>query len=358
MVTSKRGEKREMRLSEKSLEELEKLELELHERNEESNYSSYSEKIAVYEEMHCKLRILVKNNKKEYINYLENVGKMLVHHLIRYGTYLKMEYQKDDHMAEYSLKEALRYDSRNPIAAYRLGFLSYKSRDYEKALQYFGRAIENQTIYKGIDYILNEKQLVNAHLYLTNSALYIAKKTYEQLMQLPHSNTNEISNYEFSSLFQNLTENEQYLEQHAFYKVSNGENITCSKEECEELIGNMPKDHLILYFNDRNITLGFNGKDEWLNQNQGDMLRYFLIKSNEASPATRFTFQDYFSQTNQAGEVNNNTFIQSIRRLRAKIDRIGIPPVIQTIRNNQETAYYFDETFPYTVMYRVDYEIE
>lgn len=346
-----------MRLKKMTLEELEELEQELHDQEQESDYSLYSRKIKVYEEIYNRLRKLGKE-KKEDNSYLKYVTKKLVFNLIHYGTFLKMQYEKDDQTAIHCLKKALNYDSRNPSAAYRLGFLSYKHKDYESALHYFQKAIENQEYYDQKDYCLNEKQVVNAHLYLTNSALHIAKYTYEKIIGLPYKSQQELPNYEFSSLYQSLTENEKYLERHAFYKISQDETTTCSKEECEELITNVPLNTIVLYFNDRNIKLVYNENEVNISQNHGDMLRYLLTKSSVDSPATRITLHNFFLDSHVKGVVNKDALIKAISRLRNKLRSCEIPSIIQTTNYRGETAYYFDRTLPYIVMYRVDEEIE
>ena len=52
-----------------------------------------------------------------------------------------MNHVKDDASAIASLKKAIALDKHNPIAHYRLGFLSYKKQDYVAAVQYFQQAI-------------------------------------------------------------------------------------------------------------------------------------------------------------------------------------------------------------------------
>jgi Tfp pilus assembly protein PilF len=98
---------------------------------------------------------------------------MLISYLVRYGTYLKTQYQKDDYAAEHSLKKAIQYDRENPIAHYRLGFLSYKKESYSSALVHFQNATHHQKTYSNNEYRLTNQQVYNAHLYLSNSALYI-----------------------------------------------------------------------------------------------------------------------------------------------------------------------------------------
>ncbi|MBT2696186.1 hypothetical protein J7E79_01895 [Bacillus sp. ISL-40] len=273
-----------MSLRHKTLEELEDLEAELSAREAERGSNNYTMKINLYEEMYRKLQHLVRQKNDDYTSSLEYVKRKLIYCLINYGTYLKTEYQKDDRLAAKCLEEAMKYDHTNPISPYRLGFLSYKNQAYSKATQYFQKAIENQKYYQNNQYKLNSQQQVNAYLYLTNSALHIAKSTYEEMKQLPASNDLEIPNHGFSPLFKRLLENDQYLQSHAFYKISQTEKTTCSKEECEDLIKSKPFETIILYFSDRNISVFFEGEETSLTQDQGNMLSYFLLKSSEEDP--------------------------------------------------------------------------
>jgi tetratricopeptide (TPR) repeat protein len=242
-----------MSLRDKTLEELEDLEAELSDEETESGYANYYMKIEIYKEMYRKLNRLVRQRNKEYIHSLEYVRKKLVFHLIHYGTYLKTEYQKDDHLAARCLEDALNYDRTNPIAPYRLGFLSYKTMDYAKAIQFFQKALDHQRYYPDQAYKLNGQQQVNAHLYLINSALRIANQTYEKMNQL--TDLQNVPKQEFSPLIENILVNEQYLQRHAFYLVDETGKTTCSKEECDNLVERPPSETLLLYFNDRDILL-------------------------------------------------------------------------------------------------------
>lgn len=105
------------------------LETDLNDKDNDSEYSLTSQKIQVYEEMHRRLRQLVRDQKED-VNYLHSITELLVFNLIHYGTFMKMNYQKGNNTAKLSLKKALNYDRTNPIAAYRLGFLAYKDKDY------------------------------------------------------------------------------------------------------------------------------------------------------------------------------------------------------------------------------------
>jgi tetratricopeptide (TPR) repeat protein len=338
-----------MSLRDKSIEELEEIEEELNE--QEHGYSNFSMKIDLYKEMYRKLSQLVRQHNEDVQSSLDYVKRKLIYCLIHYGTYLKTEYQKDDYLATRCLEEALKYDKTNPLAAYRLGFLSYKFNEYTKAIQYFQNALDNDQYHRQHLYQLNEQQQLNAHLYLTNCALHIAKEAYEKMNQLPLAKTHKIPKQELSPLFSSLIENEQYLLRHAFYKVNKEGRTTCSKAECEKLISSPPHDTLLVYFSDRTIIAVFNGKEASLTQDQGNMLSYFLLNSSEALPATRHDFS-------VVDTIIPNTYTTNVNRLRRKLTQQGFPSLIQTKRYYNETGYYFDESFPFYIMYRSDEEIE
>jgi hypothetical protein len=178
------------------------------------------------------------------------------------------------------------------------------------------------------------------------------------MIGLPYKSQQELPNYKFSSLYQSLSDNEKYLERHAFYKISQEETTTCSKEECEELITNVHLNTIVLYFNDRNNKLVYNENKVNIIQYHGDMLRYLLMKSSVDSPATRITLHNFFLDSYIKGIINKDALLKAISRLRKKLRICEIPPIIQTTNYRGETAYYFDRTLPYIVMYRVDEEIE
>ena len=111
-----------------------------------------------------------------------------------------MNHVKDDASAIASLKKAITLDKHNPIVHYRLGFLTYKERDYVSAVQYFQKAIDSQLYYQNHEYVLNEQQLFYAHMYLTNSALYVANQSYQDMERLGWSDVDLLSDYEISPI--------------------------------------------------------------------------------------------------------------------------------------------------------------
>ncbi|MCC3646871.1 hypothetical protein JGK52_09285 [Cytobacillus oceanisediminis] len=261
---------------------------------------------------------------------------------------------KDDRVAFSSLKKALNYEKNIPIAYYRLGFLAYKHDDYSQAVRYFQEALNYQKAEGYPEYKLNQQQEFHAHMYLANSALYVASSTYEAMEDLSYSSAKQLPNLALSPLYETLSDNEQFLKNHAFYKISKGQIETCSKETCEEVAENGEKNTLVVYFNDRENILFFNGEETIITPGQANMIRHFLLSSNEKNPCTRMTMKDLFGRTGTDGEVKKNTFIKSIERLRTRLKTLNMPDIIDVTQYQGETAYYFNETVQYIVLFRVD----
>jgi tetratricopeptide (TPR) repeat protein len=341
-----------MRLRNKSIDELLDLEEELRSSIYEGDDSSLINLIVVYEELYRKISLDIDS---EFATSLEGIHKRLISYLIRYGTYLKMVDQKDDGSAISSLRKAVRYDRENPIAYYRLGFLTYKQRKYVEAISLFKNALHYHPIYKGKEYRLNDQQLYNAHLYLTNSALHIAEKTQRSLEKLSIAATQDrLPNLEISALYELIQQNEGYLLSHAFTIYSNEGMRKASKDECERLIESQTSTTLILYFSDRTNSIHINGREETLSVSQAEMLRYFLLKSNEVNPATRHKFFNLYDNRGKLFEMPKNTYIQNVNRLKAKLRLLGVPSIIETKNTSHETGYYFNQELPFMVMYRSD----
>ncbi|MEH7574348.1 hypothetical protein V7176_22695, partial [Cytobacillus firmus] len=201
---------------------------------------------------------------------------------------------------------------------------------------------------------LNQQQEFHAHMYLANSALYVASSTYEAMEDLSYSSAKQLPNLALSPLYETLRDNEQFLKNHAFYKISKGQIETCSKDTCEEIAENGENNTLVVYFNDRENVLFFNGEETIITPGQANMIRHFLLSSNEKNPCTRMTMKDFFGRTGTDGEVKKNTFIKSIERLRTRLKTLNMPDIIDVKQYQGETAYYFNETVPYIVLFRVD----
>ncbi|HSI67646.1 MAG TPA: tetratricopeptide repeat protein, partial [Planococcus sp. (in: firmicutes)] len=195
-----------MRYTNMTLEELEEQDRQLHLQSDELEESLlYQRKIELYKVMHLKVKQRV-HRKLEDQSYLDDITEQLVFNLVHYGTYLKKADQKVDQVAIPNLKRALSYDPHNPIAAYRLGFIYYRNGNFINAVNYFQKAILSERFNMNKKMALTDPQKVNAQLYLTNSALHIAKESQEDLAKFPADEVEKLPGYEFSSLYDSITE--------------------------------------------------------------------------------------------------------------------------------------------------------
>lgn len=344
---------RTLKIKDLTLDELELLEQDLHENGEKSDYGYYMQLVIVYEMMYKKLKSLARNNGPQYDHSLQHTKNVFISHLIKFGPYIKMNHFKDDGNAVELLIKAIGLEQKLPIAYYRLGFLAYKHGKYGSAVRYFQQALNKQLL-NDPSYALNQQQEFHAHMYLANSALYVASHTYETMEKLPYLPEEQLPNLELSPLFETLSSNEKYLLNHAFYKITKNKTETWSKEACEDLYENSEPNELVLYFNDRENILLFNGEEVIITPTQANMIRHFLLSSSKENPCTRMTMRDFFGRTGSDGEVRKNTFIKSIERLRGTLRSIDIPEIIDVTQYRGETAYYFNESVPFTVLFRVD----
>lgn len=288
---------------------------------------------------------------RDYVYLKEQVGKKLIENLVDYGTYMKTIEQRDNKSAEESLKKALRYDKNIPIAHYRLGFLSYKKSDYSKASNHFQQAIELNKLNSDPKFKLNELQQFYAHLYLVNSALYVAQYANESLTELEKEGFEQLPNYEISPLFDVISSNEEYLSENAFSVVTKKGRRFCSKFEAEDLLETKSK--LICYFGDREFTVIFNGKNTTLSQNRAELLRYILLYGTENRPATKEDMIDIF----KSPQISDNTFYQAIRRLKSQLDSISFPTeTIQGKRINAQPGYFYTGELDYYIIHRSDFD--
>ncbi|MGD6967415.1 tetratricopeptide repeat protein [Rossellomorea vietnamensis] len=340
-----------MSLEKKSIEELLDLEEELKAEMDLKENVSYAKLIRLYETLYRKIR---REPNNEYKASLEKIRQHLIFHLVQYGTYMKTVYRQDDKAAENSLGKALRYEKNLPIVHYRLGFLHYKQRSYTSALLHFDSALRFQMSHGFDKYRLNDQQLHNCHLYLSNCGLFIAKNTQEDLDNLNlNVDMKNVLHYEISPLYRLISENEQYLARHEYCKISLGSNEYCTKQDCEP--AREEQETIILDFTEREISVIYNGIMNVLSRNRGEIFRYFLLKSNEAAPLTRHDFYDIFSVSGENGEVPKNTYTQNIRRLRAIFKEIGIKDdIVINKPGSSETAYYYNQKYPFIILHRSD----
>lgn len=351
-----------MRLREKSIEELLDLEADLRQLIDDEQDGSVSRLIEVERELYRR----IKNDKKsEYSSSLEKIKGDLVSNLVRYGTYLKTQYRKDDYVAKRSLQQAISYQKEIPIAHYRLGFLSYKQKQYVDGITYFRNALKYQEQCHNERYKLNRQQLFNGNVYLANSALYIAEEAKSSLKEIEsEALMASLPSYKRSSLYDLIFENEKILAENAFFIVSANGKKTVSKEEVDRLVEEALDKKcwpgtLLLYFSDRSHSLIFKGEEVALSINRAEMLRYFFLNTSERSPATKNHFRGILETRMGNDEISTEAFIQSIRRIREKLREVGSSNVIVNKprpRSNigGPTEYYYDPIIPYIIIHRTD----
>ena len=339
-----------------NLEELEEEDRQLHLQTADLEESIlYQRKIELYKAMHLKVKQRV-HRKLEDQSYLDDITEQLVFNLVHYGTYLKKADQKVDQVAIPNLKRALSYDPHNPIAAYRLGFIYYRNGSFINAANYFQKAIFSERFNTNKKMALTDRQKVNAQLYLTNSALHIAKESQDNLSTFPADQVEQLPGYEFSSLFGSIAENDAYLSNHAFYAETALGRTTCSRQHCNEMAMDHPRDTIVLFFGDVETSLNFNGKAATLSKRLSDVLRHLLTVSSVGAPANTHDVKECFGDLHFDEDVQWPSYRQTVRRIREALKSCDIPDVIETSLGKQ--AYYFNGLVPYVVFYRVDDEIE
>lgn len=339
---------RKSQLESKTIDELLELETILLEHRAEDKPSAIFQLINLYRVLLWKIR---RDNTYSYLD--EKVKKDLVKHYIWYGTYLKTIDRRDFRVAADSLRSALKLNRDIPIAHYRLGFLAYRYKDYSKALVHFETAIELNKRSLESEYKLNELQHYYAHLYLTNSALYIAQFTHESLDEMENEEYEKLPNYEISPFYNIIAANEAYLSKNTYTAVTREGKRYCTKEEAEDLTE--MKNTLICYFGDHENAVFYNGNSKTLSMNQAEMLRYILLYGTEKRPATKMDMENIFERKNPDQELANNTFYQAIGRLKSRLESINFSvETIQSKRIDDLTGYFCTGKEPYCIIHRSD----
>ncbi|WBL16880.1 hypothetical protein [Sutcliffiella sp. NC1] len=240
-----------MSLLKKSIDELLDLEQELRENKEEERDGTNHQLISLYEQLYKKI-----TKDKDYEYLLDVTKKNLITYLVRYGSYLKTVYKKDDKAAESTLKKALQYDRAIPIAHYRLGFLAYKRKSYFEALLHFQNLNSWQKDCNIEEFHLNDQQMYHAQIYIANSSLYIAKRAQKKAQQLEvKTHVKSVDSHNLSPLYEAIQQNDRLLESNAYKVITATSEMFCSREEMEELLEASVNRYIILYFSDRQISL-------------------------------------------------------------------------------------------------------
>ncbi|MDN7243914.1 tetratricopeptide repeat protein [Planococcus shenhongbingii] len=333
-----------MRFQGNSLEELEELEQELLGLGETKLGGLSYSKIEVYDAMHSQLEELVQDDE-DYRAYYSYIKKKLVSYLLRYGMHTYTDHLTIYEDTEKVLKKVLSYDSQNPIAAYRLGFLAYRSGIHSEAVMYFQQALNSQTFYIDERFLLNAEQISRAVLYLTNSALHTAIQG-----EVPSC---DIISTGYTSLPTQLCYNDGMLNSHAYRIVTPFGAVLCSEEESGE---QQMKDVISLKFNKFGALLTYNGISEQLSPVQANVLRYLLVKTRRGEAATPWSLKDYFLFTHVITGVPEKTFSSVVAEVKRIMAEMEIPASIK-VAEDEKSGYYFDGSSPFVVIDRVDEEL-
>lgn len=303
--------------------------------------------------------LIRKFSKEEDGKYgVEKTKRDLIVHLVKYGTYLKTEYKQDDNSAKLTLKKALQYDREIPQAHYRLGFLAYKEEDYSASLRYFQNALRFHNENPKHAFGLSKQQQYNANLYLSNCALYIAaaaQKESEGLAEDIDVQEKQIHNLALSPLYDLIAENDLYLMKHAYTLRTPQDTRTCSREDYEQLAEAYP-DHVLLDLAGVEHSIGYRGLSVKMPVGLAEALLILMKDANMGNPAGKDKMESVLQS--KAGELDTNTYSQTIRRIREKLKAIGLPSdVIVTVPKTEkrDTAYYYDASFlPFMIIQRTD----
>jgi len=305
--------------------------------------------IDVQKALYSKLK---KDRGNEYYSSVDKIKSDLIFNLVHYGSYLKMEYRKDDYIAEQTLRQVLMYDPKNPIAHYRLGFLNYKGRNYHLAIVHFQNTLRYHKENPTTPYHLNQQQIYNTTLYLSNSALQIATEAYEELNKMEGDFEQNPVNLELSPLYSMISNQEGQLRNNAFKILTKDSVKYGSIDDCEKIIDARNNDKVILYFSDYEIFVYFRDSHTTLPISRARLLKVFMLQSNKENPLTQNDL------SGEVGDVLPNTFTTRIRRLRDNLAGCNIPPVIIRTRPRErelrDTAYYYNHSFPFIIIQRTD----
>lgn len=295
------------------------------------------------------LRAIKADPESDFAPSISKIESDVTEHLVKYGTYLKTEFQKDDAAAEKTLKQALRYDQTIPQAHYRLGFLAYKKEEYNNALFHFQHAVENQRLNPLHKMSLSNQQSYHALLYLSNSALYMAAEAQQQSreMSIQHDvEEKKIEQLTLSPLYALIDANASYLAQHAFQITDSRGQRGVSWEEYEEMMDKADSDELMLDMTGREIWARYGREAVKLTIYNAELLRTLMLNSSEASPLAKTGLSDLFSV--KSGEIKIERYVKSISRLRQKLLLLNLPEdvigMVAKPLNGQDTSYFYRAT--------------
>ncbi|SIS60190.1 tetratricopeptide repeat protein [Salimicrobium flavidum] len=316
-------------------------------RNLEEEKGGYYHLIDLYRKLRQQLR------KEKDRDAAADVEEKLVYYLVEHGSNLKMLHEKKDNEAIDSLKQALHFDFRLPLAHYRLGFLYYRQERFTEAGYHFSEALRFQE--EARRFQLGERQLYYAHLYLINSELHVIYATHEQMKNLDmEGRYDPLESAQVHELYEKMMNTDEYLEKNAFIKRTNEGETFISYKEMEELSIEDVPGVLYLSFEDRTINVTYNGEVRNLSKDDGEVL-FYLLQYSEVRPLNRRIFGNLVGEW---GEVQQTTLRQRISRLNWRLEDVGMGGVIVSKRQDSNTSkeheYVIDPKPSYVIVHRAD----
>ncbi|ADI00180.1 tetratricopeptide repeat-containing protein [Salisediminibacterium selenitireducens] len=230
----------------------------------------------------------------------EAVTMKLVHYLIEFGTYLKTTEQASPGPAITPLKQVLRYDRRNPLAHYRLGFLHYRKHAYHEAIHYFNRSLDFHSADSVIKWKLNSRQKQLASLYLTNSALHIQNSISEGEEDVIQG----ADGYPLAPAIDGLIRDMEF-------EIRSTDDVqTCSYEACQTFFETGgDRDDWLLFFDYQDTYLKHRGMIQTMHVDTARVLRSLFDAGGK--PVKASDIADVYPEG-----ARNNTYTQKISRIR------------------------------------------
>src|SRR5690625_2647119 len=301
----KRDNMRPPPLSSLSIDQLVDIEFSMKQTKNDSKDNKLQKLIDVQKELYSKLS---RDRESEYYSSLEKIKKDLIFNLVHYGSYLKTEYRKDDIAAQHAFKQLLMYDRENPIAHYRLGFLSYKRKIYFLAIMHFQNALRHHGKGTESQYSLNKQQQYNATLYLSNSALHIATQAHESLENFNGDVEENPVNLELSPVYSIIAKQEDQLQNNTYKILTIDSETYGSIDDCEKIIDDRDNEMVILYFSDYEIFIYHGDSHTNIPVSRANLLKALMLHSNKESPLTQDDLRD------EIGDLLPDTFIHRDRK--------------------------------------------
>lgn len=265
--------------------------------------------------------------------------------LMKYAFYLKVESNRNNHLAKEEFEKVLSLRRNNSTAHYRLGYIYYNEKQWINSINHFDQAIRLNGQSEMFE--LSDDQLIKANQFISYCSLKQANDSLEEANML-QEDIGQLTDYQGIKIEELFKQIKQKLRLSEFVLVTNGVQEKVSKARCEEIIDNRPENHLYLYFSDSDIMLyGLN--ETTISKTYADYLKYLLEKGSPNLPIKVNQFPLEFDsamtiqETIKPGTVKTNIF-----RLKKVLEQAGYTNIISSQNG------YFISGVTYQIAYRED----